>query len=116
MSRVYVDEAKKQLVQKRIAAEAADNWFFEKVREGFTATINDSDITVNLTDSDVTLLTGNFLLAKEADAMGLPLPPVIDRDGQPHQLSLEDLTTFMLGYGRHRAAISAEYARLKTEV
>ena len=69
-----------------------------------------SGIKLGLTESDVTLLTGNFVLAKEADELELDIPPIIDREGMPHELNIEQLTGLMLEYGQHRASLSVEYA------
>ena len=66
--------------------------------------------------SDVTLLTGNFVLAKEAAAMNLPIPPVIDAVGGVHEMGIDDLTELMLLYGQARAALSVEYAARKAAI
>jgi hypothetical protein len=58
--------------------------------------------------SDVTLLTGAFMLAKETQAMGLDVPVTItDMTGAAHNLNLAELTGLMLAYGQARAALSA---------
>lgn len=60
---------------------------------------------------DVTLLTGAFILAKEANNMGLSTTgTVIDMDGKSHQLSLQDMTILMLQYGQFRAELSSQDA------
>jgi len=69
---------------------------------------------LGLTIQDITLLTGAFILAKEAQTMGLASSGVIvDTDGLAHELSVADLTGLMLQYGQARAALSAEYAAAK---
>lgn len=89
-------------------------WFDAELAKGFTT---GSNITLGLYQEDVSLLTGNFVLAKEAASLGMPIPPLIDTDGVPHPIeSIEELTTIMLSYGQHRAELSAEYARRKSEV
>lgn len=66
---------------------------------------------LGLQNQDVTLLTGAFVLAKEASNLGIDAPTVIvDMDGQPHSLSFSELTSLMLGYGQARAALSQEYS------
>ncbi|WP_353208522.1 hypothetical protein [Sphingorhabdus sp.] len=58
--------------------------------------------------SDVTLLTGAFMLAKETQAMGLDVPVTItDMPGAAHNLNLAELTGLMLAYGQARAALSS---------
>ncbi len=65
---------------------------------------------------DVTLLTGAFILAKEANSMGLSTTgTVIDMDGQSHELSLQDMTILMLQYGQFRSQLSSQDA-LKREL
>ena len=114
---VSLDEEKKAVIDARLAAEHAvvefDTWWIEQVEQGFRSS---GGILLGLTTEDVTLLTGNFVLAKEAAALSLDLPPVIDKDGVPHSLDLEDLTALMLEYGQHRAALSAEYATRKAAI
>jgi hypothetical protein len=61
--------------------------------------------------SDVTLLTGAFMLAKESTAMGLTNPiSIVDLDGVPHSLTLQELTVLMLQYGEARATLSYQDA------
>jgi hypothetical protein len=67
-------------------------------------------------NQDVTLLTGAFILAKEANNMGLSTTgTVIDMDGQSHELSLQDMTILMLQYGQFRSQLSSQDA-LKREL
>jgi hypothetical protein len=67
-------------------------------------------------NQDVTLLTGAFILAKEANNMGLSTTgTIIDMDGKSHELSLQDMTTLMLQYGQFRSQISSQDA-LKREL
>lgn len=57
---------------------------------------------------DVALLTGLYVLAREAHELGsTDLLTVIDTDGVPHELPFEQLRDLMLGYGAARAALSA---------
>lgn len=110
---ITIDPVKKAAIDKKAALAAIDAWFAGEIAKGFTTT---GGWKLGLTESDVTLLTGQFVLAKEADAAGLPLPPVIDTDGIPHQLSITELTELMLSYGEHRATLSTEYAFRKAGV
>lgn len=111
---ISIDPAKKAAIDTAAAYAAVEEWFQEEVRQGFKT--NDG-WRLGLTPEDVTLLTGNFVLAKEADALGAPIPPVIDMDGVPHEMDgIEELTAIMLGYGQARAALSAEYAARKAAI
>jgi hypothetical protein len=109
-SRVTIDSVKKQQIDDSTTASArtasADAWMADQLAAGF---VSSDGIALGLTNEDVLLLTGNFVLAKEAAAMNLPIPAVIDTDGVSHELEIDDLTTLMLEYGQHRASLSADY-------
>lgn len=113
MGIITLDPVKKAEIDRKKALADLDQWFAGQVAEGFET---EDGWKLGLAESDVTLLTGQFVLAKEAAAQDLPLPPVIDTDGVAHQLSLADLTELMLAYGGHRAALSTEYAARKAAV
>jgi hypothetical protein len=110
---VGLDPAKKGQIDYRRSLASVDSWFAEQQAAGFTTSYG---WRLGLAESDVTLLTGAFVLAKEAAAMGLGVPPLVDADGIPHELTIEELTAVMLGYGQHRAALSAEYATRKAAI
>lgn len=66
---------------------------------------------------DITLLTGAFILAKEANNIGLTDPSyIIDTEGNSHALSLSEFTQLMLQYGQARANLSNSYAALKQSI
>lgn len=66
---------------------------------------------------DITLLTGLFMLAKEASSLGINDPvTIIDIDGQSHNLNLLELTNLMLQYGAARATLSTQYANRRNLV
>lgn len=113
MPLITVDPAKKAAIDKAKALRDVDAWFAGEIAKGFTT---EDGWKLGLSESDVTLLTGQFVLAKEAANADLDLPPVIDTDGVPHALTLPELTALMLGYGGHRAALSTEYAARKAAV
>jgi hypothetical protein len=113
MGLITIDPAKKAAIDRDLALRAADEWFKAEQAKGFTTP---GGWKLGLADSDIALLTGNYVLAKEASAMDLPLPPVVDMAGVPHSFeSVEQLTSLMLLYGQHRSALSAEYAARKEE-
>lgn len=67
--------------------------------------------------SDVALLNGNFVLAKEAASMGIVDPVfVVDTTGQFHSFNLADLTGLMLQYGQARAVFSSQDAAKRTAI
>lgn len=117
MAIVTVNEQKKAEIEAAIAAlnavKEADLWYADQVMVGFTSS---SGIRLGISAEDVALLTGNYVLSKEADSMSLPLPALIDADGESHSLGLPELTALMLEYGQHRASVSAEYAQRKSAI
>ena len=113
MPLIQIDQTKKAEIDRRLAVEAADAWYAEQVAAGFQTAFG---WRLGIAESDVTLLTGAFVLAKEAAAMGLGLPPIVDMDGVPHSLTMEQMTAVMLAYGQHRANVSGEYAARKAAV
>jgi hypothetical protein len=64
---------------------------------------------------DVALLNGAYSLAKEAAALGSTDPvTILDTNGEPHSLSVAEMTPLMLAYGQARASLSgADAARRK---
>ena len=67
--------------------------------------------------SDVALLNGNFVLAKEAVGMGITDTVfVVDTTGESHAFNLTDLTALMLQYGQARAVFSSQDAAKRTAI
>lgn len=113
MGLITVDPAKKAEIDRKKSLAELDKWFAAQVAEGFETS---AGWKLGLSETDVTLLTGQFVLAKEADSAGLPIPPVIDAGGTARQLTMPELTELMLSYGAHRAALSTEYATRKAAI
>lgn len=114
MAIVSINQERKAEIDRNTALANLDFWFSNVVADGFTTP---EGWKLGLTEADVTLLTGQFVLAKEAASSGLGIPPVVDMAGVPHELeSLEELTELMLLYGQARAALSAEYATRKAAI
>lgn len=95
-----------------VAAEKQiDDWFAAQIAEGCTVS---AGFALGMTNNDVILLTGNYVLSQTVAALGAPLPDIIDAAGVPHPLeNLESLTQIMLEYGQYRASLSALYASKK---
>lgn len=110
---IQIDPAKKAEIDRQRALVEIDAWFAKQSAAGYETLYG---WRLGLSEQDVTLLTGAFVLAKEASALGLNVPAVIDQSGVPRSLTIEELTAVMLGYGQHRAALSAEYAARKAAV
>ena len=108
MGIVTIDPAKKEVIDRAKAQAALDAWFAGKLAEGF---VTPDGFTLGLEVNDVSLLTGNYVLSKEAASLGYPIPPIVDVAGLPHAIAdIDDLTGIMLAYGQHRASLSAQYA------
>ncbi len=114
MLQITPDEDRIAQAEQAARKAAADEWFSQKVSEGFESSAahpyGGKRIKLGLTQGDVSLLTGNYVLAKEAATLGMPVPPVVDVTGEVHALSIEGLTQLMLEYGQARALLSAIYA------
>jgi len=66
---------------------------------------------LGITPSDVALLVGVYVLAKEASALGLPIPSIIAKDNSSIQFAtLAEMTTLLLRYGAARAEMSSTFA------
>ena len=72
---------------------------------------------LGLTAEDVALLSGAFTLAKEAAALGLPLPKLITLDDQTIPFAtIQEMTTLLLRYGAARAELSETFAARRKAV
>ena len=77
-------------------------------------------ISYGITQGDVSLLTGAFVLAQTAVTTGAisadgPFT-LIDISGVPHDYTMTTLTVAMLTYGQARSALSREYAVLAATI
>lgn len=88
--------------------EELDNNWQEILKNGWTTSYG---WKLGIDTQDVTLLTGAFILAKEANNMGLSTTgTIIDMDGKSHELPLQDMTIIMLQYGQFRSQLSSQDA------
>lgn len=91
-----------------------DMWWKSQISRGFETSYG---WKLGLAIEDVTLLTGAFLLAKEASNLGLSQDAMImDIEGVSHIISLEDLTSLMLQYGYYRSQLSLQYSNKKIAI
>lgn len=105
-------KAKSRIAEFNLQALA--DWFEARLSEGCLLS---AGYRLGVRPDDVSLLTGNYVLAQAADNLGLPLPDVIDKDGLPHRIeNLAVLTQLMLEYGQYRAGLSAVYAAKKATI
>jgi len=73
--------------------------------------------SLGITPSDVALLVGVFSLAKEAAALGLPLPHLISMDNNPVVFNtIQEMTMLLLQYGQARATLASEFAEKRKAV
>lgn len=113
MSKLFLNLQRVAEIDRQKAFADIDAWFAAQLAAGYV--VPGRNFRLGLRQEDVTLLTGAFVLAKEAAGLGMDVPPIIDLDGAPHALSIEELTAVMLGYGQYRAALSGEYAARKAQ-
>lgn len=91
-----------------------DQLWNETIKNGWTTSYG---YKLGIDVQDITLLTGAFILAKEASNVGLTDPSyIVDTEGNSHELSLLEFTQLMLQYGQARAILSNSYANLKKSI
>ena len=72
---------------------------------------------LGIASSDVALLVGVFSLAKEAAAMGLPIPSIIAMNNSVVNFStIDEMTLLLLRYGAARSQMSEEFAAKRRAV
>lgn len=93
---------------KEIKLKEVDEEWNSIVQDGWTTPYGWS---MGVSIEDVSLLSANFVLAKEAVSLGISDPVfIIDTEGESHAFNLEDLTPLMLQYGQARALLSSQDA------
>jgi hypothetical protein len=103
-----LDKAKLEKLQQ------LDKLWNQTVKTGWTTQVG---YKLGIDIQDITLLTGAFTLAKEANNIGLTDPSyIVDTEGNSHGLSLSEFTQLMLQYGQARATLSNSYATLKQSI
>jgi len=66
---------------------------------------------LGITPSDVALIVGVFSLAREASAMGLPIPGLISMEGNEIEFeTIQDMTVLLMYYGKARSDLAKEFA------
>lgn len=99
--------------EKKAALEAA---WATRVAAGVSV----GGISYGITQGDVSLLTGAFVLAQTAVTTGAIAAEgpftLIDISGVPHDYTMQALTVAMLTYGQARATLSREYAVLTATI
>ena len=93
---------------KKIKLLAVDEEWNAIVENGWTTPYG---WKMGISIEDVSLLSANFVLAKEANSLGIADPVfIVDTEGESHAFNLADLTPLMLQYGQARALLSSEDA------
>lgn len=111
---ISINADKKAAIDRDTDLANLDFWFKNAIEDGFKTV---DGWTLGMSEQDVSLLTGQFVLAKEAAAAGLPIPSLIDQSGVAHTFeNIEELTALMLAYGQARATLSAWYAERKADI
>jgi len=72
---------------------------------------------LGITPSDVALIVGVFSLAREASAMGLPLPGLISMENNTIEFeTIQDMTVLLMYYGKARSDIANTFAARRKAV
>lgn len=72
---------------------------------------------LGITSSDVALLVGVFSMAKEAAALGLPIPGLISMANTPIPFAtIQDMTVLLLQYGQARFGMAETFAARRKAV
>jgi len=96
---------------KLIKLQQLDTNWLNNIKSGY---ITQYGWKLGLETNDVTLLTGAFLLAKEASSNGLlNQATIMDTEGVSHIMSINDFTILMLSYGEYRSNLSYNYSTTK---
>jgi len=102
-------EEAKNLANNRINSE-----WFQIESQGWDS---GQGFSLGITPSDVALLVGVFSLAKEAAALGLPLPHLISMNNNPIVFNtIQEMTMLLLQYGQARATLASEFAEKRKAV
>ena len=72
---------------------------------------------LGITPSDVALIVGVFSLAREAAAMGLPLPGLISTENNTIEFeTIQDMTVLLMYYGKARSDMANAFAARRKAV
>jgi hypothetical protein len=72
---------------------------------------------LGITPSDVALIVGVFSLAREASAMGLPLPGLISMENNTVEFeTIQDMTVLLMYYGKARSDMANAFAARRKSV
>jgi hypothetical protein len=72
---------------------------------------------LGITPSDVALIVGVFSLAREASAMGMPLPGLISMENNPIEFeTIQDMTVLLMYYGKARSDMANAFAARRKAV
>lgn len=94
--------------------EQLESYWNNQINNGFTTP---QGWKLGLSINDVTLLTGAFLLLKEATTLGLgTTTTIIDTNNNIHTIDLPTMTSLMLQYGQYRSQLSSIYSNFKTRI
>lgn len=97
---------------KQSKIQNAESYFQSKISLGFVVPNNiyPSGAVFGLSDQDLTLLMGAYILLKESLENNFANSTYItDKNGNTYCLGLEQMTLFMLSYGNYRSKLSVEY-------
>jgi len=105
----YIPDANPDLLSQAKARKLLQiqNEWNQQLQQGW----NSGRGRLGLTAEDVALLSGAFALAKETNALGLPLPSLVTLENTLIEFqNLQEMTQLMLQYGSARSYWSIQFA------
>jgi hypothetical protein len=114
LSKVSIDVKRKIEIDQMRDITALDAWFDEQINNGYA--VPGRNFNLGLQKIDRANLIGTFVLAKEAENLGAPIPPIIDAEGLTHEVTLEYFALILLGYNQYYAELSDKYAKQKRDI
>lgn len=95
-----------------------NQWWENRESIGIRVQIPNIDITLGITSDDITLMNGVFTMADKCVMLGIKQPTDLfqlhDKEGNPHQFTISQLTNVLLIYSQTRSSIHATYkAKIK---
>jgi hypothetical protein len=72
---------------------------------------------LGITPSDVALIVGVYSLAREASAMGMPLPKLISMENNSIEFeTIQDMTVLLMYYGKDRSDMAKSFAQKRKAI
>jgi hypothetical protein len=117
ITQIDLDQRIKPVTFEEIKEQYLNNLDFiwkQKIKDGWQTPFG---WKLGLDISDVTLLTGAFILLKESVSLGFNNEiEIIDLYGESHSVDLDVFTQIMLSYGQYRSYLSKQDAKIRLKI